>query len=117
MTHWLPIFAETISLHYRSLPSLHELHLRVEFKVYPKYDKIRKRVQINKEQYFSDVPDSVWSFIIGGYQPAQKWLKDRRGRQLSADDLQHHQRLLVALQRTGKLMIEIDETIPAWPIA
>ncbi len=66
-------------------------------------------VFINETQYFSDVPTSAWNFYIGGYQPAQKWLKDRKGRKLDYDDILHYQKIIVALVETQKLMKEIDE--------
>jgi hypothetical protein len=47
-------------------------------------------------------------FYIGGYQPAQKWLKDRKGRVLSYEDIQHYQKIIVALAETDRLMKEID---------
>jgi hypothetical protein len=50
------------------------------------------KVYINDTQYFSNVPLEAWNFYIGGYQPAQKWLKDRKGRVLSYDDKLHYQR-------------------------
>ncbi|MBN3945126.1 MAG: hypothetical protein HWQ38_00965 [Nostoc sp. NMS7] len=50
------------------------------------------------------------------YQVCQKWLKDRKGRQLSDDDIQHYQRIVVALQQTIKLMHKIDQAIPGFPI-
>ena len=55
-------------------------------------------------------------FHVGGYQVLDKWLKDRRGRQLSYDDLTHYQRVVVALQRTMEVMNEVDAAIPEWPI-
>jgi hypothetical protein len=67
----------------------------------------------------------VWNFHIGGYQVCYKWLYDRRGtggepgRTLTADDIAHHQRIVVALKETIRLMGEIDEVIEAcggWPI-
>jgi predicted helicase len=67
------------------------------------------RVWINRTQYFDKVPFAAWEFYIGGYQPAQKWLKDRKGRELSSDDLLHWQRIIVALAETGKVMSEIDK--------
>jgi hypothetical protein len=76
----------------------------------------RGRVYINKAQYFDGVPSSVWNFTIGGYQVCEKWLKDRRERQLTHDDLQHYKKIVAALSRTIELMQEIDETIPKWPI-
>lgn len=67
------------------------------------------KVYINDTQYFANVPATAWQFYIGGYQPAQKWLKDRKGRTLSFDDIQHYQRIIVALTQTDKLMQEIDK--------
>lgn len=65
-------------------------------------------VWINDDQYFADVPEVAWNFYIGGYQPAQKWLKDRVGRQLTLDDIRHYQRMIVSLQRTSEIMQDID---------
>jgi len=66
------------------------------------------RVLINSQQYFGNVPERVWTFYIGGYQPAQKWLKDRKGRTLTYDDIDHYQKIIVALVETDRLMNEID---------
>jgi len=67
------------------------------------------KVYINDEQYFDNVPLTAWEFYIGGYQPAQKWLKDRRGRTLEFDDILHYQKIIVALSETDRLMKEIDK--------
>jgi predicted helicase len=67
------------------------------------------RVYINKDQYFENVPEISWNFYIGGYQPAQKWLKDRKGRVLTFDDIQHYQKIIKALLETDRVMKEIDE--------
>ena len=67
------------------------------------------KVWINFDQYFDHVPQVAWEFYIGGYQPAQKWLKDRKGRVLSYEDIQHYQRIIVALAETDRLMKEIDK--------
>ena len=67
------------------------------------------KVWINDEQYFDGVPLSAWEFYIGGYQPAQKWLKDRKGRELSFDDILHYQKIIVALSETERLMNEVDK--------
>ncbi len=67
------------------------------------------RVWINDEQYFEGVPLLAWEFYIGGYQPAQKWLKDRHGRTLTFDDIQHYQKIIVALTETHRIMQEIDK--------
>ncbi|WP_417615630.1 type ISP restriction/modification enzyme [Parasphingorhabdus sp.] len=65
------------------------------------------RVQINPDQYFDGVPKLAWDFYIGGYQPAQKWLKDRRGRVLSYEDLGHYQKIIKILSETDRIMKEI----------
>ena len=67
------------------------------------------RVWINDEQYFANVPQVAWEFYIGGYQPAQKWLKDRKGRELQIEDILHYQKIIVALYETERLMKEIDK--------
>jgi len=69
------------------------------------------RVKINDIQYFEGVPQIAWDFYIGGYQPAQKWLKDRKGRVLSFEDIQHYRKIIVVLIETDKLMKEIDKII------
>ncbi|WP_424947880.1 type ISP restriction/modification enzyme [Candidatus Spongiihabitans sp.] len=66
------------------------------------------QVHINKTQYFSEVPETAWNFYIGGYQPAQKWLKDRKGRNLNSDDIRHYQKIILALTETDRLMEEIN---------
>jgi len=68
-------------------------------------------VYINDSQYFVNVPNVAWEFYIGGYQPAQKWLKDRKERQLSFDEILHYQKMILALVETDKLMKEIDDVI------
>jgi hypothetical protein len=62
------------------------------------------KVWINKTQYFDAAPKTSWGFYIGGYQPAQKWLKDRKGRALSFDDVKHYQRILKILSETDRVM-------------
>lgn len=66
------------------------------------------RVYINDTQYFGGVPQTVWEFFIGGYQPAQKWMKDRRGRTLNYNDITHYRRIVYALSETTRVMQEID---------
>ena len=65
-------------------------------------------VWINKEQCFADVPELAWNFYIGGYQPAQKWLKDRKGRALTFDDITHYRQIITILLETDRVMKEID---------
>ena len=101
------------------LRQLHLLESKVVEKPITKYpeggdnivDKVKYEngnVYINEMQYFAKVPLVAWEFYIGGYQPAQKWLKDRKGRELSYDDILHYQKIIVALTETERLMKEID---------
>ena len=68
-------------------------------------------VHINPDQYFTNVPETAWNFPIGGYQPAQKWLKDRKNRTLTHDDIMHYQNIIVALFETNRLMRETDKAL------
>jgi predicted helicase len=67
------------------------------------------KVYINDTQYFDKVPVIAWEFYIGGYQPAQKWLKDRKERTLGFEDILHYQKIIVALTETHRLMQAIDK--------
>lgn len=83
---------------------------------YPKYDEGQRRVYLNKTQYVSDVEPEVWAFQVGGYQVLEKWLKDRRGRTLTFDDVMHYQRVVAALSETMQIMEQIDEAIGGFPL-
>jgi predicted helicase len=112
---------ELVTLHLMESPSLNKLITK-----YPvtgsnevdkvAYDEKTQRVYINKTQYFEGVPPEVWNFHIGGYQVCHKWLKDRKGRKIGVDDSTHYQKIVVALKETIRLMAEIDQVIPQWPI-
>lgn len=80
-------------------------------KGYPKYvakseEPDKGKVYINKDQYFEGMQTDVWEFHIGGYEVCEKWLKDRRGRELSYDEVKHYQKIVVALRETIQLMNE-----------
>ena len=77
------------------------------------------RVYLNGDQYFEGVTPETWSFTIGGYRPAEKWLKDRKDRTLSYEDIIHYQRICGILDETPRLMARVDETIEShggWPL-
>jgi len=113
--------AELVSLHLMESPMLNKPIIK-----YPvtgsnevdkvSYDEETQRTYINKVQYFEGISQEVWEFHIGGYQVCQKWLKDRKGRTLTYDELAHYQKVVVALKETIRLMDEIDELIPGWPV-
>ena len=66
-----------------------------------------ERVYINKKQYFGNVSATAWNAYIGGYQPAQKWLKDRKSRALTFDDIRHYMHIIHALSEAERIMTEI----------
>ncbi len=110
---------ELVALHLMKSPKLDTLITnfietggdRVVDPGHPKYEQ--NSVKINKKgDKFTGVPEEVWNFYVGGYQVCQKWLKDRKGRTLTPEDIQHYQRIVVALKETIKLMQLIDEAIP-----
>jgi len=113
--------AELVSLHLLEAPTLDGLQPQfcgkgdnaVEKAQYTDADH---RVWVNASQYFDAVPKNIWEFHVGGYQPCQKWLKDRKGRALSYDDMQHYRKIVAALNETIRLMEEIDTLIPNWPL-
>lgn len=118
---------ELVALHLLESPQVTQLITRYPVagdnfveKGFPKFAAYEEGkpgfVFINKTQYFEGVPKEVWEFHVGGYQVCQKWLKDRKGRQLSFDDLMHYQKVVVALKETIRLMEEIDRAIPGWPV-
>lgn len=78
------------------------------------------RVYINDAQFFDGVPQGVWDTHIGGYRVAEKWLKDRKGRQLSFEDVMHYHEIVAALARTLELQAALDELVAArggWPLS
>jgi hypothetical protein len=77
------------------------------------YDRRRERVGINGTQGFAPVPATLWEYRIGGYQVLDKWLKDRRRRQLSIDEIETYCRIATALGRTLELQAELDAIYPA----
>jgi predicted helicase len=81
-------------------------------------DKVEKvkyedgRVSINKDQYFEGVKPEVWQYQIGGYQVCDKWLKDRKGRSLSLEDMKHYCKVVTAIEKTIDIQKAIDEIYP-----
>lgn len=83
---------------------------------YPTF--LNGKAMVNPLRWFEDVSQNVWEFRIGGYQVCEKWLKDRRGRTLSQDDIDHYQKVIMAISGTIRLMSEIDKVIDShggWP--
>jgi predicted helicase len=122
---------ELTALHLMESPSLGTPITKLIGGRNPVVEKIswsRNTVWVDKAQTtgFQGVPEDVWNFHIGGYQVCEKWLKDRGpkkgnpGRTLSHEDLDHYQKIVIALSETIRLMQEIDEIIDkhgGWPDA
>ena len=103
---------ELRELHLLESPQVNTLITTYEVSGDNKVETIERKgnkVFINKTQYFGDVPDVAWNFYIGGYQPAQKWLKDRKGCELISDDIEYYQKMIVALIETDKIMKGVDK--------
>ena len=113
--------SELVGLHLMESPALDQVVAKFLVSDSNEVEKVRysdadKRVYINKTQYFEGVEPDVWEFFLGGYQVCEKWLKDRKGRKLSFVDVEHYQKIVVAIKETIRLMAEIDAVIPGWPI-
>jgi predicted helicase len=116
---------ELAGLHLMESPTLNDIITEFPEKGTDAVEKVQytdkdKRVWINPTQYFAGVSSAVWNFHIGGYQVCEKWLKDRKGRTLTYEDIQHYQKIVVALNETIRLMAEIDQVIETqggWPAA
>ena len=74
-----------------------------------KYNLKEKRIYINGKQYFEEIEPEIWNYYIGGYQVLDKWLKDRTGKVLSSEDVDHFLRVISALNHTIDLQKEIDK--------
>ena len=68
------------------------------------------RVWINSAQYFDNVPLAAWEQAVGGYRPTEKWLKDRKGRALSQDDISHYRRMILALAKTARVAERLNHS-------
>jgi predicted helicase len=77
-----------------------------------KYDEGKERVYVNKTQYFEGIEKAVWEYQIGSYQVLGKWLKDRKGKELSLEDIKHYCRVVTAIRRTIEVQKAIDQIYP-----
>ncbi|MCK4396731.1 N-6 DNA methylase [candidate division WOR-3 bacterium] len=78
-----------------------------------KYDEKEKRLYLNQNQYYSGISKEIYQYQIGGYQVCHKWLKDRKGRRLSLNEIKHYCKIITALQKTIEIQKEIDKIYPA----
>jgi len=73
------------------------------------YDQNKFRVHINPEKWFASIPPEVWGYQIGGYQVSEKWLKDRKGRELSSEEIAHYTRVITAIAGTIRIQEPLDD--------
>ena len=73
------------------------------------YDQNKARVHINPEKWFAGVPPEVWEYHIGGYQVSEKWLKDRKGRELSSEEVAQYAKVVTAIAKTINIQETLDE--------
>jgi len=114
---------ELVTLHLLESPKLDKPRTEFIGAQNPEVEKVaysKNTVWIDKAKTtgFKDVPEDVWNFHIGGYQVCEKWLKDRKGRALSKDDIAHYHKIVISLSETIRLMSEIDKVIEkhgGWP--
>jgi hypothetical protein len=74
-----------------------------------RYDEENRRVYFNKEQYFDGISKAVWEYQIGGYQVMAKYLKDRKGRELTWEEIEHYRRVAKAIARTIEVQEKVDD--------
>lgn len=104
---------ELAELHLLKTPLASNLSSRFEgsndgFVKKPHYDEKQKRVYINEKQYFTNIKAEVWNYYIGGYQVLHKWLKDRKGKSLSSEEINHCIKVVTALKETIKIQKKLD---------
>ena len=73
------------------------------------YNEKEKKLYINENQYFSGIESQVWNYYIGGYQVLDKWIKDKVGRNLNDDEVEHYLKVITAISKTIEIQNEIDK--------
>lgn len=111
---WVALGKQLRQLHLLNSPVVEQYITQYPIAGDNSVSKIRytdQKVWINDTQYFDCVPQVAWDFYIGSYQPAQKWLKDRKNKRLSFDDIMHYQKMIVALFETANIMPSLDHIL------
>lgn len=82
----------------------------------PNYINVKKegKLYINSNQYFNDVPEQIYNFYVGGYQVLDKFLKDRKGKELSTDEVETLEKVIKAIAFTIDQMKKIDKLTKSW---
>jgi predicted helicase len=104
-----------VDLHFLKASDLDPPVAKFQGKGEDKVERVRyvnESVYINNHQYFEGVNKEIWEYHIGGYQVCEKWLKDRKGRKLSLDDIKHYCNVVTAIKKTIEIQNEIDSIYP-----
>jgi len=107
---------ELVELYLLKHPSLSETGIKFPESGSNKVEKVRydeenERVYFNKEQYFEGIVKEVWEYQIGAYQVMDKYLKDRKERKLSLEEITHYMKVAKAITRTIEVQEEVDEAV------
>lgn len=100
------------------LPSVHfigegnNVVLKPDFRIGT--DEKSGRLYINATQYFEEITSEVFTFKIGGYQPMEKYLKDRKGRILTLDEIETVENIAKAIYFTLNQTQKIKELTENW---
>ncbi len=68
-----------------------------------------QKLCINKDQCFEGISKEVWEYRIGAYQVMEKYLKDRKGRKLSLDEINHYMKIAKATHLTIELQEKVNQ--------
>jgi len=101
-----------VDLHFLKSTEIDKPAARLQGKGNFKVEKLRydeNRLYINQSQYFEGITKDIWEYQIGGYQVCNKWLKDRKGRSLSLDDIKHYCNIVTSIQKTIEIQKAIDD--------
>jgi len=73
------------------------------------YNQKEKRIYINENQFFTNVEPEIWNYFIGGYQVLNKWLKDRKGKYLTDEEIKNYIKITEAIKQTIEIQKKIDK--------
>jgi len=74
-----------------------------------KYNELHLGVWINDQQHFERIPAEIWNYQIGGYQICDKWLKMRKGKKLTVDEIERFCKVVTAIYETIEIQEDIDK--------
>ncbi|PKL48548.1 MAG: DNA methyltransferase [Planctomycetes bacterium HGW-Planctomycetes-1] len=108
---------ELINLHLIKSDKLDKPIAKFEGKGNTKVEKVccdvpKKRVFVNPDSYFDNISPEIWEYRIGGYQVMEKWLKDRKERKLTLEEIKLYCKIATSVKETIELQNHIDKIYP-----